>query len=139
MPADRRRFFKQSGAALAGYWLAAPAVLSPARLLAKAAASRHFEVTGVKRSTLRVPYRAIPQRAMDRELPHWRFTEVFEVGLNLGYGHYALTVAVHASSGHMDQNHDWIDNVLSFQVIPGESYRFAGVASLPASASFRKP
>jgi len=63
---------------------------------------------------------------------------VFEIGLNLGYGHYALTVAVHAPSGHMDQNHDWIDNVLSFQVIPGESYRFAGVASLPASAQFRK-
>lgn len=64
---------------------------------------------------------------------------VFDLGLNLGYGHYSLTVAVHSPTGHMDQNHDWIDNVLSFQVIPGDTYRFAGVAGLPVTASFKVP
>jgi lipopolysaccharide transport system ATP-binding protein len=64
---------------------------------------------------------------------------VFDVALNLGYGHYSLTVAVHSPTGHMDQNHDWIDNVLSFQVIPGDGYRFAGVAGLPVRASFSSP
>ncbi|MDH3255860.1 MAG: Wzt carbohydrate-binding domain-containing protein, partial [Acidobacteriota bacterium] len=59
---------------------------------------------------------------------------VFDLTLNLGYGHYSLTVAVHSPTGHMDHNHDWIDNVLSFQVIPGDRYRFAGVAELPVRA-----
>ena len=60
---------------------------------------------------------------------------VFDLELNLGYGHYSLTVAVHSPTGHMDRNHDWIDNVLSFQVIPGDTYRFAGVAGLPVRAA----
>jgi lipopolysaccharide transport system ATP-binding protein len=62
---------------------------------------------------------------------------VFDLALSLGYGHYALTVAVHSPLGHMDENHDWIDNVLSFQVLPGDTYRFAGVASLPVKAEIR--
>jgi lipopolysaccharide transport system ATP-binding protein len=60
----------------------------------------------------------------------------FEVGLELGYGTYAVTVAVHAPAGHVEQNHDWLDNVLVFQVIPGDGYRFAGAARLPTQASF---
>jgi lipopolysaccharide transport system ATP-binding protein len=64
---------------------------------------------------------------------------VFDLALSLGYGHYSLTVAVHSPTGHMDRNHDWIDNVLSFQVIPGDTYRFAGVAGLPVTAAFRSP
>jgi lipopolysaccharide transport system ATP-binding protein len=63
----------------------------------------------------------------------------FDLTLNLGYGYYSLTVAVHSPTGHMDRNHDWIDNVLSFQVIPGDTYRFAGVAGLPVSARLRSP
>jgi lipopolysaccharide transport system ATP-binding protein len=61
----------------------------------------------------------------------------FDLTLNLGYGYYSLTVAVHSPTGHMDRNHDWIDNVLSFQVVPGDTYRFAGVAGLPVSARLR--
>ena len=63
----------------------------------------------------------------------------FDLTLNLGYGYYSLTVAVHSPTGHMDRNHDWIDNVLSFQVIPGDTYRFAGVAGLPVSARLKSP
>jgi lipopolysaccharide transport system ATP-binding protein len=58
----------------------------------------------------------------------------FRVGLNLGYGQYVVTLAVHGPGGHLDANHDWIDNAASFQVLPESSRRFAGVASLPASA-----
>ena len=66
-----------------------------------------------------------------------RLTARFGLGLELGHGHYALTVAVHAPTGHVSENHDWIDNVLSFQVIPGDTYRFAGVAHLPVEAEIR--
>jgi lipopolysaccharide transport system ATP-binding protein len=60
----------------------------------------------------------------------------FAVELRLGYGHYALTVAVHGPAGHLESNHDWLDNATVFQVIPGDGYRFAGVACLPATARF---
>lgn len=62
----------------------------------------------------------------------------FGVDLSLGHGHYSLTVAVHAPAGHVSENHDWIDNALSFQVIPGDTYRFAGVARLDADARIDK-
>ena len=62
----------------------------------------------------------------------------FELALELGYGHYSLTVAAHSPAGHLSGNHDWIDNALSFQVIPGDAYRFAGVAHLPVTAELRR-
>jgi lipopolysaccharide transport system ATP-binding protein len=62
----------------------------------------------------------------------------FSVTMELGHGHYSLTVAVHAPAGHVSENHDWIDNALSFQVIPGGTYRFAGVAHLPVEARAQK-
>ncbi len=60
----------------------------------------------------------------------------FDIDLNLGYGHYALTVAVHSPDGHLDANYHWLDNAVAFQVIPGDARRFAGVAALPATAVF---
>ena len=62
----------------------------------------------------------------------------FGIRLDLGYGNYSLTVAVHAPTGHVSENHDWIDNALSFQVIPGDNYRFVGVAHLPVEARFER-
>ncbi len=38
----------------------------------------------VDRTTVRLPYREVPRRAMDRELPHWRYSEIFEVELQSG-------------------------------------------------------
>ncbi len=67
-----------------------------------------------------------------------RLTARFAVDLELGYGYYSLTVAAHAPTGHVSENHDWIDNALSFQVIPGDAHRFAGVAHLPVEAQLRK-
>ncbi|MDX1501858.1 MAG: ABC transporter ATP-binding protein [Thermoanaerobaculia bacterium] len=61
----------------------------------------------------------------------------FATRLELGYGHYSLTVAVHSPTGHLSGNHDWIDNAAAFQVIPGDASRFAGVAHLPVSAEVR--
>jgi lipopolysaccharide transport system ATP-binding protein len=91
------------------------------------------EVFGANTSFLEVP--TSPGRAGDE------VEASFNLDLNLGYGHYALTVAVHAPGGHLEQNHDWIDNVMSFQVIPGETYRFAGVVNLPVRAEInvRRP
>ncbi len=88
------------------------------------------EVFGANTTYLDVPMP--PAAAGDR------MTAQFEVDFELGHGHYSLTVAVHAPTGHVSENHDWIDNALSFQVIPGDTYRFAGVAHLPVKARIDK-
>jgi len=49
-----------------------------------AGGGRHLLVADVRRTTVRVPFRKTPARNMDREIPHWRYAEVFEVQLNSG-------------------------------------------------------
>ncbi|MBI4604751.1 MAG: dgoA protein, partial [Planctomycetes bacterium] len=46
--------------------------------------SRELTVEKIERTTVRVPFREVPERAMDREIPHWRYSEVFEVRLFSG-------------------------------------------------------
>ena len=74
-------------ALLGGVGLSLPRSLRP-RLVASPyaapAASKHFEVERIDRVTVKVPFREIPRRAMDRELPHWRYSEIFEVKLRSG-------------------------------------------------------
>ena len=88
------------------------------------------EVFGANTTYLEVE--PLPSRQGDRVQAR------FGVRLDLGYGSYSLTVAVHAPAGHVSENHDWIDNALSFQVIPGDTYRFVGVAHLPVEARFER-
>lgn len=82
---DRRCFLQRTSAAAMGALLtsglwpltaAQRALAAGGSLLARA-----LRVQDVKRTTLRLPYRDVPRRAMDRELPHWRYTEICEVTL----------------------------------------------------------
>ncbi|MFB6217754.1 MAG: hypothetical protein ABEH77_01020, partial [Halobacteriaceae archaeon] len=41
-------------------------------------------VERVDRHPVEVPFREVPRRNMDRELPHWRYFEVYEVELGDG-------------------------------------------------------
>jgi lipopolysaccharide transport system ATP-binding protein len=59
----------------------------------------------------------------------------FTVQLNLGPGNYALTVAVHAGQTHLEENFDWWDNVLAFQVIPGRGPYLEGTCALPVAVN----
>lgn len=79
---DRRAFLRSAGFGTAGLMLAG---FSGAALAAtKGTSSRFFVVKDVKRTAVRLPYREVPKRAMDRELPHWRYFEIFEVTLGSG-------------------------------------------------------
>ncbi len=43
-----------------------------------------FNVKSVDRRTVKLQYRPVTRRAMDRELPHWRYTEICSVELENG-------------------------------------------------------
>ena len=77
--AARRRYLQT------GLLTASAGLLGPRSLLsADQTDDKRFEVENIERTTVRLPYRTIPRRAMDRELPHWRYVEVFQVHLKSG-------------------------------------------------------
>ena len=58
-------------------------------------------------------------------------TAHFALDLNLGPGSYSVTVALHTERSHVEDNFDWWDRALLFQVAPGNGPGFTGVAALP--------
>jgi lipopolysaccharide transport system ATP-binding protein len=63
---------------------------------------------------------------------------IFCLALNLGRGNYFLTAAVHTQDTHIDNNFDWWEKCLAFQVIPNNSFFFLGTAALPVDVEIRK-
>jgi lipopolysaccharide transport system ATP-binding protein len=61
----------------------------------------------------------------------------FELPLNLGYGHYSVSVSAHAGATHYEGNYDWIDQILVFQILPDEKHKFVGTAALPVTLARR--
>ena len=51
--------------------------------------------------------------------------------LNLGPGSYSVTVALHSDVTHLEDNYDWWDKALVFEVVRGTELFFVGVAHLP--------
>ena len=72
------------GSGMAAASLVAPSLAFRSTRLIAAVKERHLRVEDIRRTTVRLPYRDAPRRAMDRELPHWRYVEVFEVKLSSG-------------------------------------------------------
>ena len=69
-----------------------------------------------------------------------KVTAVFTLPLNLGYGNYSLSVAIHTGDTHLENNYDWWDQCLVFQVIPNDSFVFIGLAALPVEVEMlRRP
>ncbi len=60
----------------------------------------------------------------------------FNLTLALGPGHYSLTVAAHTGVTHLENNLDWWDNLLAFQIVPGGGPLFLGVAQLQISGEW---
>jgi lipopolysaccharide transport system ATP-binding protein len=67
-----------------------------------------------------------------------QITATFTIQLNLGYGSYAISVAVHSGSDHLAGNWDWWDNCVVFQIIPDNSFPFIGLAALPTKIEVKK-
>ena len=74
-PATRRAFLASAAALAARPLFAAP----------NQTREQHLKIADIRRTTVKVPFRPVPARNMDREIPHWRYSEVFEVTLKSGY------------------------------------------------------
>ncbi len=79
----RRQFLGRGLPALAGLGLL-PGCTPLPRRAATGTPARHLIVDRVETVTVKLPYRAAPGRAMSRELPHWRYVEIFQVHLRSG-------------------------------------------------------
>ena len=55
---------------------------------------------------------------------------VFEFNADLGPGHYSIALALHTRDTHIDNNYEWRDQALSFQVVNHRHDEFVGVAWL---------
>jgi len=55
----------------------------------------------------------------------------FVLKLNLAPGRYSVSVAAHSGRDHLNDNYDWQDNVVVFEVMPGSEPTFIGAAWLP--------
>jgi lipopolysaccharide transport system ATP-binding protein len=58
----------------------------------------------------------------------------FDLTMTLGPRNYYVTVAVHAGRDHLGVCYDWIDNLIAFEVLPGD-HEFAGYCDLHARVS----
>lgn len=85
----RRQFLQHSAATLAS---AACFTFRPSFTSAAMVSEQHFEIEDVKRTTIKLEYREVPRRNMDRELPHWRWTEICEVRLKSGVTGFGETL-----------------------------------------------
>ena len=83
MVSARRLFLKQS-AGLVGMLALSGFSRSALRVNGAVAAEKHFEITDIKRTTVKLEFRPTPRRNMDREIPHWRYTELCDVTLKCG-------------------------------------------------------
>ncbi|MEZ6130426.1 MAG: enolase C-terminal domain-like protein [Planctomycetaceae bacterium] len=80
---SRRNFMKRGIAAVSASALAGSSWRS---ILAQGSAvnAKHFRVSGVERTTVKLEFRETPRRNMDREIPHWRYIELCQVTLGSG-------------------------------------------------------
>ena len=55
---------------------------------------------------------------------------VFEFNADLGPGHYSIALALHTRDTHIENNYEWRDQALIFQIINHRHNEFVGVAWL---------
>lgn len=65
---------------------------------------RHLRIEKIDRTTVHVPFREIPDRAMSREIPHWRYSEIVEVHLKGGRVGFGETLLYYTWGATSDEN-----------------------------------
>lgn len=99
---SRRHVLKATAATAAGAWISAAPQARPLR--AAEVSSKWLTIEQIDRVTLEVPFREIPERAMAREVPHWKYTEVFQVRLKSGQIGFGETLLFYTWGATGDDN-----------------------------------
>lgn len=55
---------------------------------------------------------------------------VFDFNADLGPGHYSMALALHTRDTHIENNYEWRDQALLFQIVNNQQNEFVGVAWL---------
>lgn len=95
---QRRLFLRAGLAAAVSYPLARrlPAIAFPP--------ASDLTVTNIERVTVEVPFREVSGRQMARELPHWKYSEIFTVQLQSGHKGYGETLLYYTWGASSDQD-----------------------------------
>ena len=64
---------------------------------------RPLTIEKIDRTTVRVPFREIPERAMSREIPHWQYSEIVEVHLKSGHVGFGETLLFYTWGATSDE------------------------------------
>lgn len=99
---DRRDCLRAGALGLAGAALPG-GFFTGHRVMARTTGS-DMRIVKIERVTVRVPYREVPRRNMDRELPHWRYSEIFTVHLGSGARGYGETLLYYTWKATRDED-----------------------------------
>ena len=88
-----------------------------------------IEIYGTNTSYMNIPF------SIEKSKP---LLLVFEFDLNIGVGIYYICASLHSSAGHTDQNYQWIENLLSFEVDNISKHKFIGTTYLDAKFYIHK-
>ena len=62
----------------------------------------------------------------------------FEFDANLGFGSFSVTIALHDSDNHLQNNYEWRDNAIIFNVVNFSKPDFVGLAYLEPSLEIKR-
>ena len=62
-----------------------------------------------------------------------RIRYLFEFSANIGPGHYTIALALHTKDTHLENNYEWRDQALLFEVVNNQQDEFVGTAWLKPS------
>ncbi|MBM79967.1 MAG: dgoA protein [Planctomycetaceae bacterium] len=100
MSFSRRDFLKAGVLGASAFFVAGP---SGAGVALAAKKHRSLEIAEIERTTVKVPYRETPARSMNRELPHWRYSEICEVTLKSGHVGFGETLLYYTWGAPTDE------------------------------------
>jgi len=84
-----------TAAAALGHWSAPD--------LPAAVSSTWLTIEKIDRTTIKLPFREVPGRAMAREIPHWQYTEICEVTLKSGKTGFGETLLFYTWGATTDE------------------------------------
>lgn len=68
----------------------------------------------------------------------YKYKVQYEMTLGLGPNIYSLTVAIHTDDTHIHESYDWINDALTFRVLPSPDLKFTGYCRLQPQFSVQR-